>query len=81
MTDLLTDFNVAKVDILKVDIEGGEIDMFRGDAPWLCGIGTLMIELHGPDCESMVATACEGLLCRAGQRGEISVWSRITNHS
>lgn len=77
MPDLLSQVGVLDVDVLKVDIEGGEREMFRGDASWLSRVGTLMIELHGAECESIVAKACDGRLSHAGRRGEISAWTRL----
>jgi hypothetical protein len=47
------------VDILKVDIEGSEKEVFR-EAPWLGQISHLVIELHGPDCETAVMQAVNG---------------------
>ena len=43
-------------DILKVDIEGSEKEVFR-EAPWLPQVSHLVIELHGPDCETTVMQA------------------------
>jgi FkbM family methyltransferase len=44
--ELMSEFNLAQVDILKVDIEGGEKALFAGTPEWLKKVGVVMIELH-----------------------------------
>ena len=34
------------VDLLKVDIEGAEVELFRGDVDWLANVGAIAIEFH-----------------------------------
>ena len=49
------------VDLLKMDVEGSEAEVFRGDAErWLPGIRNIVIELHGPECEKSFASALQG---------------------
>jgi len=44
---LLQKFNFKKIDILKIDIEGSEKDLFETDTDeWLPYVTTLCIELH-----------------------------------
>ena len=35
------------IDLLKLDIEGGELDILRPPTPWLAAVRCLIIELHG----------------------------------
>lgn len=44
--DLMSEFNLPFIDILKVDIEGGEKALFAGSPAWLKYVGVVMIELH-----------------------------------
>lgn len=44
--DIMTQFNVPYIDVLKVDIEGGEKALFEGAPAWLKRVGVVMIELH-----------------------------------
>jgi FkbM family methyltransferase len=44
--DILDEFALSSIDILKVDIEGGEKDLFAGSPEWLERVGVVMIELH-----------------------------------
>lgn len=45
--DLLNEYGVERVDILKMDIEGSEADLFANNPhPWLSRTRLMMIELH-----------------------------------
>jgi FkbM family methyltransferase len=43
---LIQDYKIDKIDILKLDIEGAERELFNNDATWLDSVGQLVIELH-----------------------------------
>jgi FkbM family methyltransferase len=46
------------VDLLKMDIEGAEVDLFLKSAErWLPLIRNLSVELHGPECEAALERA------------------------
>lgn len=34
------------IDLLKVDIEGAEVELFRGDLDWLTNVGAIAVEFH-----------------------------------
>lgn len=45
--DVLARFSQARVDLLKIDIEGGEYELFTSDSlEWVECVGTLVIEIH-----------------------------------
>lgn len=44
--EIMSEFNLDFIDILKVDIEGGEKALFAGSPAWLKRVGVVMIELH-----------------------------------
>jgi FkbM family methyltransferase len=46
MPTVLAQLAGARVDLLKIDIEGGEGELFAGDISWLDQVDTIMIELH-----------------------------------
>ena len=46
MSDLLHDQQTGEISILKIDVEGAEHLLFRGDNSWLDRVQLLMIELH-----------------------------------
>lgn len=50
---LMRAYNAARVDLLKIDIEGAEREIFRERPAWLGRVGVLLIELHdrfAPGC-------------------------------
>lgn len=44
--EIMSEFNLPFIDILKVDIEGGEKPLFANSPEWLKRVGVVMIELH-----------------------------------
>lgn len=60
------------VDILKIDIEGSEAELFsEGSERWLPKIRNMVIELHGPECERAFGRAMSGYSWPSTQHGEI----------
>ena len=47
MAELLKMSEFERVDCLKIDIEGAEVELFKGDVDWLSRIGCIAIEFHG----------------------------------
>jgi FkbM family methyltransferase len=48
----------TRIDLLKIDIEGAEVDLLLKDAErWLPLVRNLSIELHGPKCEAALERA------------------------
>lgn len=37
----------TKIDLLKVDVEGAEVELFKGDLSWLRSVNSIAIEFHG----------------------------------
>lgn len=58
MPTVLAKLNGARVSMLKIDIEGGESDLFAGDTGWMDRIDAIMMELHSAvvATEPVVAT-------------------------
>lgn len=49
-----------RIDILKLDVEGAEKELFEHDPAWLANVGVLMIELHDrfkPGCSKALYSA------------------------
>lgn len=62
------------IDILKIDIERSEIELFaRRTETWLARINNICIELHGPDCEAVFLRALDGFEYRAQKSGELTL--------
>jgi FkbM family methyltransferase len=47
MEEILAAAKSQQVDLLKVDIEGAEVELFRGDLGWLKRVRAIAIEFHG----------------------------------
>jgi FkbM family methyltransferase len=47
MEEILASSAFQQVDLLKVDIEGAEVELFRNDLGWLDRVGAIAIEFHG----------------------------------
>jgi len=45
---LKKNFEIPNIDLLKIDIEGGEIDLLRKQNSWLSGVENIIIEIHHP---------------------------------
>jgi FkbM family methyltransferase len=62
----------SSLDLLKVDIEGSEKEVFDSPAPWIDHTRAIMIELHDElrsGCRDRFATATKGFR-NGGRRGE-----------
>ena len=46
IADIIRDHQLDRVDLLKVDIEGAEKELFGAPAPWLSQVDAICIELH-----------------------------------
>ena len=63
-----------RIDILKVDIERTEMELFgRGTEHWLDRVDNLVIELHGPDCGKVFFEAVQGKDYELSRRGELTI--------
>jgi FkbM family methyltransferase len=76
--DLMALAQFPRIDLLKVDIEAAEAEVFGPESEqWLRLTRNLAIELHGPACERAVTTALAGFRFRTGISGELSVFTDI----
>jgi FkbM family methyltransferase len=65
---------VDRIDVLKMDIEGSEADVFRSDADkWLPLVDNIAIELHGSACAQIFRAALNRYVFREIQSGEITL--------
>ena len=47
MPEVLRLSPTGRIDLLKIDIEGAEVELFKGPCDWLAAVDCLTIELHG----------------------------------
>ncbi len=77
--DLLTDFGVKQIDVLKMDIEGAELEVLNHYNSWIDVVRILIIELHDrfqPGCTQALDKALSGYSYDRSRSGESIV---ITN--
>lgn len=77
VTDLLERYQYSSVDILKIDIEGAEREVFGGDCrSWLTKTKVLIVELHDrfwPGCSQALDRAIAGLAFLRIEQGENTI--------
>jgi len=62
------------VDLLKVDIERGELSVFgESSSSWLHRVRNICIELHGRDCEEVFFAALKDFDYELGHFGELTI--------
>ena len=75
--DLMAMAGAERIDILKIDIEGGELDLFTADtAGWIAKVRVILIELHDrvrPGCAAAFYAAIRGMRFTQLQKGDIVV--------
>lgn len=77
LADLVEQAPGRRIDLLKIDIEGGERELFSsGFEPWLSRTKTLVIELHGPDCRAAFLRAVGLYPFRVEDFGPVTVARR-----
>jgi FkbM family methyltransferase len=63
----------ARIDLLKMDIEGAEADVFRESPAWLQTTRNIAIELHGERAEAAFATALAGYRFERRRADELTI--------
>jgi FkbM family methyltransferase len=73
---VMRETGIDSIDLLKVDIEGAEIEVFES-CPWMRNVRVIAIELHDrvrPECTSAVKNAARDLRC--DQQGEVTFFAQ-----
>ncbi len=76
VADLLLQFEVAQADLVKVDIEGAEIEVMSTASSWLPSVRMLAIETHDrmrPGCTAALELATRNFPHSRSQHGEYEV--------
>lgn len=69
---LMRDFSIDHLDLLKIDIEGAEQQVFSApDLSWLDHVSNIVIELHGQVCERT-------FLAAVGDRFDVTSCDELT---
>ncbi len=73
--DLMQMMDIGIIDVLKIDIEGGELEVFTANAAeWLPKVRVLMVELHDrvrPGCAAAFYSAIRGMRFSQWQKGDV----------
>ena len=80
MPDLMERFGLARIDLLKLDVEGAEREIFRGAGSWIDRIRCIVIELHDrllPGCSDALQAAVGGRPFSWSVSGENTVVQRV----
>lgn len=78
LRELMMDLGIQKIDLLKVDIEGSEKEVFENSANWIGDVGIIAIEMHErirSGCNDSVYRAAEDFEVR-WQRGETTYFAK-----
>ena len=76
--DLMKAAGFPRIDVLKVDIEGSEVEVFGpGSERWLPLTRNIAVELHGPECERVVTAALVPYRHELDHCGELTVYREI----
>jgi FkbM family methyltransferase len=80
---LLQMFGIDRVDLLKIDIEGSEAELFAHNTGWLSRARNICIELHGGQCREIFFNALSGFDYELVEAGEstlcLNIRSRTAN--
>ncbi len=78
ITSLLHLANRDQIDLLKIDVERAELEIFgKTAAAWLPKVRNLCIELHGPDCEEIFFNALSSFQYDLGHSGELTICTNL----
>lgn len=78
--DVMSQFNMDRIDVLKIDIEGSEVEVLSSSGSWIDSIRTMIIELHDrykPGCTEALQKAVFGYDYNREISGESVVLSNI----
>jgi FkbM family methyltransferase len=76
--ELLAEAQQDKIDLLKIDIEGAEKELFTGDTSWLSQVRNLCIEIHDERCRQAVMNAFKSYQFQVENRQETSLFTNIS---
>ena len=76
VNDLIQQFDLPGIDILKIDIEGAEKEVFSNNMEWLQKVGLIFIEYHDrkkTGCRDSVVKAVAPYVKTVFQKGETDI--------
>ena len=76
LNQLIMDYDIPSIDILKIDIEGSEKEVFSHNTEWLEKVDLIFIEFHDrkkQGCRETFFKAIEGFVQETYQKGETAI--------
>jgi len=73
LIDLIAQSPSGRIDIMKIDIEGAEVELFRGPCDWLRVVTCITIELHGEVAKAEIPTTLLAAGFKLSQHGSLTV--------
>jgi FkbM family methyltransferase len=75
VTELMNEYSLTEIDILKIDIEGAEKHIFNSSsAEWIAKVHCIAIELHDEECRQNFKDAIRPFGGTVIQLGEVTIW-------
>ena len=56
--EIIKSSGFERCDLLKLDIEGAEMNLFEVSRNWISSVDAVLVEIHGPQAQAAVAKAC-----------------------
>jgi len=75
--DLMRKFDMPRIDLLKMDVEGAEVDVLETAPVWIDRVGVMVIELHDRHRQSCTA-ALDAAVASAGFTSRDQVGDMVT---
>jgi len=60
---IIEDFDISKIDILKIDIEGSEKEVFNSSSAWIDKVNSIIVELH-----ESIKKGCNKAFCKISKK-------------
>ena len=76
INELMANFKINQIDILKIDIEGSEKEVFSHNTEWLNKVGLIFIEFHDrkkPGCRESFSKAIKDYVVQINNKGETTI--------
>ena len=73
LQDIMREHGLERIDVLKLDIEGSEVEVLNNAQPWIATVKNLLIELHDrfrPGCTEALHRALQGWDYDESESGE-----------
>jgi FkbM family methyltransferase len=80
LTSLMQEFDIPRIDLLKVDIEGVENELFlQNDTQWVNKVDFISIEFHSDDVAENISNMLKEKNFKENQKGEKRLFSYLDN--